>query len=59
MTLISSEEAIKKPGSVGKILSGGSIKILDDDKNELAVGESGSIYVYLPMFGDFALYQFG
>jgi long-chain acyl-CoA synthetase len=54
MTLISSEEAIKKPGSVGKILPGGSIKILDDDKNELAVGESGSIYVYLPMFGDFA-----
>ena len=54
MTLISSEEAIKKPGSVGKILAGGSIKILDDDKNELAVGESGSIYVYLPMFGDFA-----
>ena len=54
MTLISSEEAIKKPGSVGKILSGGSIKILDDDKNELPVGESGSIYVNLPMFGDFA-----
>jgi len=54
MTLISSQEAIKKPGSVGKILAGGSIKILDDDKNELAVGESGSIYVYLPMFGDFS-----
>ncbi len=54
MTLISSEEAINKPGSVGKILPGGSIKILDDDKNELAVGESGSIYVYLPMFGDFS-----
>ena len=54
MTLISSAEAIKKPGSVGKILPGGSIKIVDDDKNELAVGESGSIYVYLPMFGDFA-----
>jgi len=54
MTLISSEEAIKKPGSVGKILAGGSIKILDDDKNELAVGESGSIYIKLPMFGDFA-----
>ena len=54
MTLISSEEAIKKPGSVGKIFAGGSIKILDDDKNELAVGESGSIYIKLPMFGDFA-----
>ena len=54
MTLISSPEALKKPGSVGKVLPGGSIKILDDEKTELAVGESGSIYVYLPMFGDFA-----
>jgi len=54
MTLISSDEALNKPGSVGKVLPGGSIKIVDDDKNELAVGESGLIYVYLPMFGDFA-----
>lgn len=53
MTLISSLEALKKPGSVGKILPGGSIKILDDDKNELSTGQSGSIYVDLPMFGDF------
>ncbi|WOR14175.1 AMP-binding protein [Hyphomonas sp. FCG-A18] len=54
MTLISSEEAQRKPGSVGKVLPGGSIKILDDDQNEMPVGEAGSIYVYLPMFGDFS-----
>ncbi len=53
MTLIGSEEAIRKPGSVGKILAGGSIKILDDDGNELPVGEIGTIYVHLPLFGDF------
>ena len=53
MTLISSEEAIQKPGSVGKILAGGSIKILDDDGNELPAGEVGTIYVHLPLFGDF------
>lgn len=53
MTLISSEEALAKPGSVGKVLPGGSIKILDDDQNELPVGEAGSIYVDLPQFGDF------
>lgn len=53
MTLISSAESKQKPGSVGKILPGGSVKILDDDQNELAVGESGLIYVNLPMFGDF------
>jgi long-chain acyl-CoA synthetase len=54
MTLISSMEAQKKPGSVGKILPGGSIKILDDNQNELSAGQSGSIYVDLPMFGDFS-----
>lgn len=54
MTLISSEEAKRKPGSVGKILQGGSIKIIDDDGNELPPGEVGSIYVHLPLFGDFA-----
>lgn len=54
MTLISSEEALRKPGSVGHVLEGGSIKVLDDDGNELPVGEPGSIYVDLPQFGDFS-----
>jgi len=54
MTLISSEEALRKPGSVGKILEGGSIKIIDDNGNELPTGQPGSIYVDLPQFGDFS-----
>lgn len=53
MTLISSQEAIEKPGSVGKILPGGSIKILNDDMTECPTGEVGTIYVNLPIFGDF------
>ncbi len=53
MTLISSQEAQAKPGSVGKVLPGGSIKIIDDEGQELAAGEAGSIYVHLPQFGDF------
>lgn len=53
MTLISSEESLRKPGSVGKVLEGGSIKILDDNGSELPAGETGSIYVDLPQFGDF------
>ena len=53
MTLISSEESLRKPGSVGKVLTGGSIKIIDDDGAELPVGEAGSIFVDLPQFGDF------
>lgn len=53
MTLISSQEAQEKPGSVGKVLPGGSIKILDDNQAELPTGQAGSIYVDLPQFGDF------
>lgn len=53
MTLISSPEAIKKPGSVGKIVAGGAIKILDETKQELGPLQSGLIYVHLPMFGEF------
>ena len=54
MTLISSAEAQLKPGSVGKVVAGGSIKILSDSKEEMPVGESGLIYVDLPMFGEFS-----
>lgn len=54
MTLISSVEAANKPGSVGKVLSGGSIKILNDQQQPVAPGVSGSIYVYLPQFGPFS-----
>ncbi|MGO4893650.1 AMP-binding protein [Flavobacterium sp. W21_SRS_FM6] len=53
MTLISSAESTAKPGSVGRIIPGGSIKILDENKQLLPSGESGLIYVYLPMFGPF------
>lgn len=53
MTLISSQEALERPGSVGKILPGGSIKILNDNMTECPTGEIGTIYVHLPIFGDF------
>ena len=54
MTLISAEEAKEKPGSVGKILPGGEAKILDDEFRPMEAGEVGSIYVKLPMFGEFS-----
>ena len=53
MTLISSDEAQKKPGSVGKVLPGGSIKILDAEQTEMPMGQAGLIYVDLPQFGNF------
>lgn len=54
MTLISSAEALVKPGSVGKVLPGGSIKILGQDKQTLNANESGLIYINLPQFGEFS-----
>ncbi|HBJ93498.1 MAG TPA: AMP-dependent synthetase, partial [Hyphomonadaceae bacterium] len=53
MTLISSDEAKAKPGSVGKILPGGTVKVLDDDFNEVPTGEVGTLYIHLPTYGDF------
>jgi long-chain acyl-CoA synthetase len=53
MTLISSSEALEKPGSVGKVVPGGAIKILDENKQVLDPLRSGLIYVDLPMFGEF------
>lgn len=53
MTLISSEESLRKPGSVGRVLPGGSIRVLDDDMNEVGIGEVGALYIHLPQFGDF------
>ncbi len=39
------EEALKKPGTVGRPLEGVEMKIYDADGNELPVGEIGEIYI--------------
>ena len=46
-THITSEEWLKKPGSVGKAFIG-TLHICDDDGNELATGESGHVFFELP-----------
>jgi long-chain acyl-CoA synthetase len=53
MTLISSDEARAKPGSVGKILPGGAVRVLDDRFEDVPTGEVGTLYIHLPMFGDY------
>jgi long-chain acyl-CoA synthetase len=53
MTLTSSSEALHKPGSVGKVVAGGKIKILGENRQELGLHQSGLIYIDLPMFGEF------
>lgn len=47
MTLISATEAMQKPGSVGRARAGTDIKILDDELNELAPNQTGSIYIHV------------
>jgi len=45
VTAISSAEARLKPGSAGRPIEGVSIKIMDDDGNEMVAGEAGKICV--------------
>jgi long-chain acyl-CoA synthetase len=44
-TVITPEEWLERPGSVGRPALGSTIKILDDDGTELPAGETGLIYI--------------
>jgi long-chain acyl-CoA synthetase len=48
-----SEEWLAHPGTVGRALEGASVKILDPDGRELAVGASGEVYMWLDVWPDF------
>lgn len=54
MTLLTSEQALRKPGSAGARLPGVTLKILDDDGRELPNGTPGLIYIHQPAFADFS-----
>ncbi len=44
-TVITPEEWLERPGSVGRPALGSTIKIMDDEGNELPPGETGLIYI--------------
>nr|WP_042186182.1 acyl-CoA synthetase [Kibdelosporangium sp. MJ126-NF4]CEL17133.1 O-succinylbenzoic acid--CoA ligase [Kibdelosporangium sp. MJ126-NF4]CTQ91638.1 O-succinylbenzoic acid--CoA ligase (EC 6.2.1.26) [Kibdelosporangium sp. MJ126-NF4] len=44
-TSISAQEWLRKPGSVGKAWPGSTVRVLDDDGNDLPVGEPGLVYM--------------
>jgi long-chain acyl-CoA synthetase len=46
-TLVTPEEWLKYPGTVGKAWPGSEIRILDDEGNERPTGEPGTVYVAL------------
>jgi long-chain acyl-CoA synthetase len=53
ITYSTSEQWLSHPGSVGKPLERAVVKIFDADGNELPVGESGEIYMWLDVWPDF------
>ena len=57
ITTISSEEALKKPGSVGKAIAGAHIRIFDEDGNELGPNEPGEVYVGSDGLPDFTYHE--
>ena len=52
-TFIDSREWLERPGSVGRPLGEGVVKILDDAGRSLAPGEIGLIYCRQPAYPDF------
>lgn len=54
MTLLTSEQALRKPGSAGPPLPGVVLKILDADGREQPRGTPGLIYIHQPATADFS-----
>jgi len=53
VTFHTAEEALRKPGTVGRALTGATIRVYDDQGRVLPPGQIGEIYVRLPGAGDF------
>ena len=52
-TIATPAEWLENPGTVGRPWAGAEIKILDDDGNELPVGEQGTVYMLTNKAMDF------
>ncbi|MCX8227751.1 MAG: AMP-binding protein, partial [Sulfitobacter sp.] len=53
MTMVSSQDALARPGTAGQMQMGGTVLILDPDGNELPAGQVGEIYARMDAFGGF------
>ena len=56
-TFITPEQWLEKPGSVGPANPGRVVEILDDDGNDLGVGEVGTVYFNRPEQGAFEYFK--
>ncbi len=48
-----SHEALAKPGTVGRVIEGGEVRIYDDDGKALPAGEIGEVYLQLDAYPAF------
>ncbi len=48
-----SEEALRKPGTVGRAIKNGTVRIYDGEGNQLAANQVGEVYLWLEGFPDF------
>jgi len=53
MTMVSSTEALERPGTAGRMQMGGTVLILDNAGNALQPGDVGEVHARLEAFGDF------
>jgi long-chain acyl-CoA synthetase len=53
MTLLTSQQALRKPGSAGLPMDGVVMKILDEQGQQLPTGTAGLIYIHQPATPDF------
>jgi long-chain acyl-CoA synthetase len=53
----SSEEWLRREGTVGRAWPGRTIRILDDDRNEAPAGVEGNVYMSLGILPDFAYHN--
>ncbi|HVV42440.1 MAG TPA: acyl-CoA synthetase [Nitrobacter sp.] len=57
VTFANSEDALKKPGTVGRISPGAELKFIGDDGRELPQGEIGEIYSRIAANPDFTYHN--
>jgi long-chain acyl-CoA synthetase len=55
--VVSSDEWLKKPGTVGKLPDPTALKILDDDGNEVEKGQPGTLYFRVSPIAPFEYYK--
>ena len=57
VTFANSEDALKKPGTVGKISPGSELRFIGDDGSVLPQGEIGEIYSRISDYPDFTYHN--